>query len=75
MPGMDGIEFCRRFKALDTERFGYFILLKSKSDKSEIAQGLDAGADDFLTKPVSSAELRALGGGRAYSQYGERTYT
>lgn len=59
MPGMDGIEFCRRFKALDTERFGYFILLTSKSDKSEIAQGLDAGADDFLTKPVSSAELRA----------------
>ncbi|MGB1179635.1 MAG: response regulator, partial [Lentibacter algarum] len=53
------IEFCRRFKALDTERFGYFILLTSKSDKSEIAQGLDAGADDFLTKPVSSAELRA----------------
>ena len=34
MPGMDGIEFCRRFKALDTERFGYFILLTSKSDKS-----------------------------------------
>jgi len=59
MPGMDGIEFCRRFKALGSERFGYFILLTSKSDKSEIAQGLDAGADDFLTKPFSSAELRA----------------
>ena len=59
MPGMDGIEFCRRFKGLKSERFGYFILLTSKSDKTEIAQGLDAGADDFLTKPVSAAELRA----------------
>lgn len=59
MPGMDGIEFCRRFKAMDADRFGYFILLTSKSDKTEIAQGLDAGADDFLTKPVSAAELRA----------------
>lgn len=59
MPGMDGIEFCRQFKAMDKERFGYFILLTSKSDKTEIAQGLDAGADDFLTKPVSAAELRA----------------
>jgi len=59
MPEMDGIEFCREFKQLDNDRFGYFILLTSKSEKEEIVQGLDNGADDFLTKPVSSAELRA----------------
>lgn len=59
MPEMDGIEFCRDFKGLDNDRFGYFILLTSKSEKDEIVQGLDNGADDFLTKPVSSAELRA----------------
>jgi sigma-B regulation protein RsbU (phosphoserine phosphatase) len=59
MPGMDGLEFCRRFKALDREGYGYFILLTSKSEKDEIAEGLDAGADDFLTKPVNAHELRA----------------
>nr|WP_252731315.1 SpoIIE family protein phosphatase [Lentibacter algarum] len=59
MPEMDGIEFCKRFKALQNERFGYFILFTSKSESTEIAQGLENGADDFLTKPVSSTELRA----------------
>lgn len=59
MPGMDGLEFCRAFRDLPTEGYGYFILLTSKSEKNEIAQGLDAGADDFLTKPVNSGELRA----------------
>ncbi|WP_425097764.1 PP2C family protein-serine/threonine phosphatase [Tropicibacter sp. S64] len=59
MPGMDGLEFCRRFKAMQSDGYGYFILLTSKSDKGEVAQGLDAGADDFLTKPVNSHELRA----------------
>ena len=39
--------------------YGYFILLTSKSDKEEVAHGLDAGADDFLTKPVNAGELRA----------------
>lgn len=59
MPGMDGLEFCRAFRDLPSEGYGYFILLTSKSEKNEIAQGLDAGADDFLTKPVNSGELRA----------------
>ncbi|APZ52604.1 PP2C family protein-serine/threonine phosphatase [Salipiger abyssi] len=61
MPGMDGLEFCRRFRALehDSYSYGYFILLTSKSEKGEIARGLDAGADDFLTKPVNADELRA----------------
>jgi DNA-binding response OmpR family regulator len=59
MPGMTGLEFCREFRALDRESYGYFILLTSKSEKTEIADGLEAGADDFLTKPVASNELRA----------------
>ncbi|MGM0740453.1 MAG: PP2C family protein-serine/threonine phosphatase [Pseudomonadota bacterium] len=59
MPGMTGLEFCREFRALPREDYGYFILLTSKSEKEEIARGLDAGADDFLTKPVNAAELRA----------------
>ncbi|MGP6088661.1 PP2C family protein-serine/threonine phosphatase [Antarctobacter jejuensis] len=59
MPGMNGIEFCRAFRDLPRDGYGYFILLTSKSEKEEIAQGLDAGADDFLTKPVNPHELRA----------------
>ena len=59
MPGMTGLEFCRQFRALGRESYGYFVLLTSKSEKTEIADGLEAGADDFLTKPVSSNELRA----------------
>jgi len=59
MPGLSGLEFCRRFRGLGRERYGYFILLTSKSEKTEIADGLEAGADDFLAKPVSGSELRA----------------
>ncbi len=59
MPGMDGLEFCRRFRALPRDAYGYFILLTSKSEKGEVVRGLDAGADDFLTKPVNADELRA----------------
>jgi sigma-B regulation protein RsbU (phosphoserine phosphatase) len=44
---------------LGRESYGYFILLTSKSEKTEIADGLEAGADDFLAKPVSGSELRA----------------
>ncbi|MFV0360922.1 PP2C family protein-serine/threonine phosphatase [Tropicimonas sp.] len=59
MPGMNGPEFCQAFRAIGRERYGYFILLTSRSESCDVAQGLDAGADDFLTKPVSSDELRA----------------
>lgn len=59
MPGMGGLDFCRIFRTLDREDYGYFILLTSKSDKAEVAQGLDVGADDFLTKPVAGDELLA----------------
>lgn len=59
MPGLSGLEFCRRFREISRGQYGYFILLTSKSDKGEVALGLDAGADDFLSKPVNPAELRA----------------
>lgn len=59
MPGMTGLEFCKQFRAIPRLGYGYFILLTSKSEKAEIADGLHGGADDFLTKPVSPDELRA----------------
>jgi sigma-B regulation protein RsbU (phosphoserine phosphatase) len=59
MPGMNGLEFCKAFRTQSGERYGYFILLTSKSEKNEVAMGLESGADDFLTKPVDANELRA----------------
>lgn len=53
------LDFCRRYRDMPSERYGYFILLTSRSDKKDVAKGLQAGADDFLTKPVSGAELLA----------------
>ena len=59
MPGMSGPDFCRAFRAMQKDTYGYFILLTSKADKVDVAEGLDSGADDFLTKPVNTGELRA----------------
>lgn len=59
MPGMTGLEFCKAYRDLPKEFYGYFILLTSKTEKAEVADGLENGADDFLSKPVSFDELRA----------------
>lgn len=59
MPGMTGPEFCRRLRANRREVYPYVILLTSRSETSDLSEGLDAGADDFLTKPVGAPELRA----------------
>lgn len=59
IPGQSGLEFCRKFREMQSDKYGYFILLTSRNDKKDIAEGLRAGADEFLTKPVSGAELLA----------------
>ena len=59
MPGMDGLQFCKAFRSLRREHYGYFILLTSKNEKGAVAHGLGEGADDFLTKPVKPDELLA----------------
>jgi len=59
MPGLTGPEFCQKFREIPGDNYGYFILLTSKSASDEVAHGLNAGADDFLTKPINSTELRA----------------
>lgn len=59
MPELTGLDFLRHFRGMKRDHYGYFILLTSKSEKADIAEGLDVGADDFLTKPVSGDELRA----------------
>ncbi len=59
MPGMDGAAFCRALRAQAGDSYSYFILLTSRSDAQAVAEGLDVGADDFLSKPVAPEELRA----------------
>lgn len=59
MPGLDGAEVCRRARAIRTATPTYLILLTAKSEKDDIAEGLDAGADDYITKPFNSGELNA----------------
>lgn len=59
MPGVDGLELCRRVKSREDTPYVYTLLLTSKSGKEDIVEGLDAGADDFLTKPVDPGELRS----------------
>lgn len=59
MPGMNGPEFCHAFRQLDRAGYGYFILLTSKGESREVAEGLNSGADDFLTKPFIFGELQA----------------
>lgn len=59
MPVMDGLEVVRRVRALATDQPPYILMLTSKADKADIIAGLDAGANDYLSKPFDAGELRA----------------
>jgi len=59
MPGMDGPELCRRIRARRAGAYIYVILLTSRDGQQDRVAGLEAGADDFLVKPLDPAELLA----------------
>ncbi len=59
MPGMDGVEVCRRLREAGKEDHVYVILLTSRAEKQDIVAGLGAGAKDYITKPFDPEELRA----------------
>ncbi len=59
MPGMDGFEVCKRLQADSRLRHVPIIMLTSAADKNTLVRALEAGATDFLAKPVSGVELRA----------------
>ena len=59
MPELDGLEVCRLVRTLPTPSPPYIILLTARSAKEDIVAGLDAGANDFLTKPFDREEFRA----------------
>jgi two-component system sensor histidine kinase/response regulator len=59
MPGLDGIEVCRRIKAMPQWHPVPIIMVTALTSKEDLARCIEAGADDFISKPVNSLELRA----------------
>lgn len=59
MPEMDGLEVCRRARQSPGATQPYLILLTARLGKRDVVEGLEAGADDFMTKPFDRDELRA----------------
>jgi len=59
LPGMDGVEICRRVRSNAAGKAIYIILLTTRTRKEDMIAGLDSGADDYVTKPFDREELRA----------------
>jgi len=59
MPGLDGVDICAELRKQAREPYTYVLLLTAKGQKQDIVAGLEAGADDYLTKPFDAHELRA----------------
>jgi two-component system, cell cycle response regulator len=58
MPGLTGPEVCHLVRKLNRERYTYLMLLTSKSLKEDLIEGMEAGADDYITKPFDQHELK-----------------
>ena len=58
MPAPDGVEICRRLRAQDRTPYQYVILLTARGGASDVTQGFEGGADDYLRKPLDVRELR-----------------
>jgi DNA-binding response OmpR family regulator len=58
MPGMDGVELLRRIRAHGRAGYVYTILVTARAQKEDVVEGMEAGADDFVTKPFDRDELR-----------------
>jgi diguanylate cyclase (GGDEF)-like protein len=59
MPGMEGVQVCRNLRELPDRLYIYLLLLTARTSRQDVLDGLESGADDYLTKPFDSRELRA----------------
>ncbi|MGC1688092.1 MAG: diguanylate cyclase, partial [Candidatus Acidiferrales bacterium] len=59
MPGLEGVEVCRKIRERGEQPYVYVLLLSARTEKQDLLAGLKAGADDYLTKPFDTQELRA----------------
>lgn len=59
MPGIDGLELCKRIRAQDSIGYTYVILSTSLIERSDVLNGMEAGADDYLTKPLDRLALES----------------
>ncbi len=59
MPGLDGLEICRKIRGRQQGPYCYVLLLTAMDNREDVVKGLEAGADDYLTKPFDVDELRA----------------
>jgi two-component system cell cycle response regulator len=59
MPGKNGVEVCRELRKHRPEPYTYILLLTAKDAKDSVVEGLESGADDYLTKPFNPQELKA----------------
>ncbi len=58
MPGLDGVEVCRKIREIPSATPPYLIMLTSRTERADIIQGLQAGANDYIVKPYDAEELR-----------------
>jgi signal transduction histidine kinase len=59
MPGMDGLSLCRKIRETQTGGYIYIIMLTANESRKDVLAGFEAGADDYLTKPIDPDELKA----------------
>jgi two-component system cell cycle response regulator len=59
MPGQNGVDVCRALRKMRPEPYTYILLLTAKDAKESVVEGLESGADDYLTKPFNPQELKA----------------
>src|SRR5262245_13696052 len=59
MPELSGVDLCRKVRAEKQQVYTYLLLLTAKDRKEDVIDGLEAGADDYLIKPVNALELKA----------------
>jgi type IV pilus assembly protein PilB len=59
MPNMDGLELCRRVRGLEREGYTFFVFLTALGGREHLLEGMRAGADEYLVKPLDAEQLRA----------------